>query len=84
MKEGELAPEEWRGTLSTEYYLGPDLKYPNWTIKMDIRTANRMATIYNTIGLIRGEIEPGAISIYLKLFSIISFHCNLIPQIDTS
>ena len=55
---GEPAPDEWKGDLET-YSLGPNLKIPGWTVKMDILTHNKMATIYNTIGVLRGEEEPG-------------------------
>ncbi len=59
IKEGELAPLEWRGDLDVDYFLGPDLKYPGWKIKMEILTANKVATIHNTIGILNGEEEPG-------------------------
>ena len=59
IKEGELAPEEWRGELDVDYFLGPELKYPKWKIRMEILTSNKMATIYNTIGILEGQEEPG-------------------------
>ena len=55
---GEPAPEEWKGDLET-YSLGPNFKTPGWVVKMEVLTQNKMATIYNTIGVLRGEEEPG-------------------------
>lgn len=58
LKAGEEAPPEWRGNLSVKYYLGPELATPGWTVKLEVLTANKMATIYNTIGILEGEEEP--------------------------
>lgn len=30
----------------------------NWTIKMEILMANKIATVYNTIGILHGREEP--------------------------
>lgn len=59
MKEDVVAPPDWQGGLGIPYYLGPQLKYPGWQIKMDINTTNQMATIHNTIGVMYGSEEPG-------------------------
>jgi N-acetylated-alpha-linked acidic dipeptidase len=56
--DGIPARDEWKGDLIAPYNLGPKLKN-NFTIKMEVYTSNQMRTTYNTIGIIRGEIEPG-------------------------
>lgn len=56
---GPLAPEKWRGDLNTPYSLGPGFQYGSgWKIKMNMLTANKMVTTYNTIGMLYGEQEP--------------------------
>lgn len=51
------------GDLNTTYYLGPELENADDNtrlyVKMEVLTANKMATIYNTIGILEGEEEPG-------------------------
>ncbi|XP_057377944.1 N-acetylated-alpha-linked acidic dipeptidase 2-like [Daphnia carinata] len=56
--KGKEAQDEWWGSLNTTYLLGPEFRSINWTIKMEILTANKMATIYNTIGMLHGQEEP--------------------------
>ena len=58
IKEGQRAPTEWQGDLDVDYFLGPELKN-GWKIKMEIHTANKVATIHNTIAILNGEEEPG-------------------------
>ncbi|CAH1799701.1 unnamed protein product [Owenia fusiformis] len=55
---GEEVPEGWKGTLNITYRLGPGLSQVNWSTRMRISTRNKMATTYNVIGYISGEIEP--------------------------
>ena len=60
MSETNVAPGEWRGDLNNgNYYLGPDFKLPNTTIKMEILTTNQRRTTYNTIAIMEGQEEPG-------------------------
>jgi len=56
--EGNPARNDWKGDLDAPYNLGPGLKN-NFTVKMEVYTSNKMVTTYNTIGIIRGEVEPG-------------------------
>lgn len=56
---GKKAPAEWEGQLKVNYSLGPELESPDMSILMDIRTANKMVTTYNTIGILDGDEEPG-------------------------
>ena len=69
LKEDIKAPADWQGNLNVTYYLGPVLKDPQWKIKMVVHTSNKVATIYNTIGILEGKEEPGSIfnSLILKL-----------------
>jgi hypothetical protein len=53
------APDSWQGTLNTTYYLGPGMEDSTLKVKLEVHTSNKMATIHNTIGIIRGEEEPG-------------------------
>lgn len=53
------APTKWQGDLKVKYFLGPELKDAGWKVKMDVKTSNKMATIYNTIGIFEGQEEPG-------------------------
>lgn len=62
MKETKRAPDDWQGKLNVTYYLGPDFKQPGWKLKLDVKTYNKMATTYNTIGILYGEKEPGRTS----------------------
>ena len=63
---GMSSPDEWQGGLEADYNLGPNLKN-NFQVKMEVYTTNQMATTYNTIGILRGEIEPGScIYCYMK------------------
>ena len=59
MDETNVAPPEWTGDLNNnKYYLGPDFKFPNITIKMQVLTTNQRRTTYNTIAIMEGEEEP--------------------------
>ena len=52
----------WQGGLDVKYYLGPNFKKTNWTVKMEVHTKNQMATIYNTFGVLKGKEEPGCLN----------------------
>lgn len=69
---GTASPSEWQGGLEAAYNLGPNL-IDNFTIKMEVYTTNQMATTYNTIGILRGEIEPGFCLIFRFKLVIKSF-----------
>lgn len=73
MSQDNPAPDGWVGHLDAPYNLGPGLRYPGWTVKMNISTRNEQRTIYNTIGILRGSVEDGnenscIISMLGKLF----------------
>ena len=59
MKNSTRAPDAWQGGLNTPYRLGPGMQNVGWKVKLEVHTSNKMATIHNTIGIIRGEEEPG-------------------------
>lgn len=65
LKETDEAPIEWQyGRLNNvKYYLGPELRESGWKVKLDVKTPHhqQMASIvlFNTIGVLRGEHEPG-------------------------
>ena len=58
LKKNE-APETWRGTLNTTYYLGPGMENSTLKVKLEVHTSNKMAYTYNTIGILYGDEEPG-------------------------
>lgn len=64
--EGVAAPPGWKGDLVAPYNLGPNLKN-NMTVKMQVNTSNRNVTTYNTIAILRGEVEPGTNIIGLNI-----------------
>ena len=76
MKNSTRAPDTWQGGLNTPYRLGPGMQNPGWKVKLEVHTSNKMATIHNTIGIIRGEEEPGIISVtyYLMKFGFYFFN----------
>ena len=51
------APHQWVGTLDVKYNLGPLL--PGWKVRLNVSTSNQLRTVYNTIGILRGSVEPG-------------------------
>ena len=52
-----MAPDLWQGGLNTKYHLGPKLQLANGTVKLDVRTTNQMATVYNVIGMLHGGVS---------------------------
>lgn len=58
-----VAPSKWIGKMNAPYNLGPFLRYPGWKIRLDVSTKNQVRTIFNTIGILRGSIEDGKISL---------------------
>lgn len=74
---GQVAQDSWWGDLGVTYSLGPELKFTNWTVKMEILTANTMATVHNTIGVIHGEEEPGTL-LTLNPFYLLEIHIYFI------
>ncbi|XP_046567725.1 N-acetylated-alpha-linked acidic dipeptidase 2-like [Haliotis rubra] len=57
--DGSLVPTEWQGRMNIQYRFGPGFR--NSTLKeaeMAISTSNQRRTIHNTIGVIKGSIEP--------------------------
>eukprot|EP00058_Branchiostoma_floridae_P021302 XP_002606792.1 hypothetical protein BRAFLDRAFT_114693 [Branchiostoma floridae] len=57
---GPAAPAEWAGGLNITYRLGPGFDSASWarSIKMNIRVRNERRDIFNTVGVIRGRVEP--------------------------
>lgn len=55
---GEEVLEPWRGGMNVTYRFGDAFNKTGWKAHIKITTRNRNATIYNTIGVIRGSIEP--------------------------
>ncbi|XP_046454638.1 glutamate carboxypeptidase 2-like [Daphnia pulex] len=56
---GPPAPDQWQGDLEPVYSLGPGFKYGDgWKLEMDMQTANKLVTTYNTIGMLYGQEEP--------------------------
>ena len=57
MSKENPAPSDWQGSLNTEYNLGPRMARENWSVRLEVRTANQLATAYNTIGFLHGREE---------------------------
>ncbi|KAI8504230.1 hypothetical protein Bbelb_182980 [Branchiostoma belcheri] len=57
---GPDAPEEWQGGLNITYRLGPGFNSATWarSIKMNINVRNERRDIFNTVGVIKGRVEP--------------------------
>jgi len=58
MATENLAPLDWQGDLKTEYYLGPKLQQ-DWKVRLQVHTTSKLATAYNTIGILNGREERG-------------------------
>ena len=56
MSTVNAASDQWIGTLDAEYNLGP--LQSGWKVKLNISTSNQLRTVYNTIGILRGSVEP--------------------------
>ncbi|XP_030854933.1 N-acetylated-alpha-linked acidic dipeptidase 2 isoform X2 [Strongylocentrotus purpuratus] len=55
---GPKAPDEWQGNIhNLTYNLGPGY-VGGRTVKLEVNTHNEERFTYNTIGIIRGSIEP--------------------------
>ncbi|XP_052275937.1 N-acetylated-alpha-linked acidic dipeptidase 2-like isoform X2 [Dreissena polymorpha] len=55
---GTVVPPEWRGKMNVTYRFGDGFVKPGWRAHIYVTTRNKNATIYNTVGIIRGEFEP--------------------------
>lgn len=62
MSADNPAPPEWQGGLGIQYSLGPKLAAQNWSVRLEVRTTNQLATAYNTVGILRGREEPGELA----------------------
>ncbi|XP_070577787.1 N-acetylated-alpha-linked acidic dipeptidase 2-like [Ptychodera flava] len=51
-------PEDWKGGLDIEYSIGPGFSDPDRKVRMEIHTTNQQRNTHNTIGLIKGAVEP--------------------------
>ncbi|KAK4016643.1 hypothetical protein OUZ56_031605 [Daphnia magna] len=52
------APEDWQGGLNTTYFLGSKSTQRKWTVRLQVRMTQKLATAYNTIGILYGREEP--------------------------
>ncbi|KAL3873956.1 hypothetical protein ACJMK2_037032 [Sinanodonta woodiana] len=55
--DGTDVPESWKGGLNITYRFGGS-GTNNMKIRIKISTRNKEVTTYNTIGIIRGQVEP--------------------------
>ncbi|XP_053398140.1 N-acetylated-alpha-linked acidic dipeptidase 2-like [Mercenaria mercenaria] len=55
---GEMVPENWRGGMNVTYRFGNSFQTSGWKAHIKVSTSNQNVTTYNTIGIIKGEIEP--------------------------
>ncbi|KAK3598383.1 hypothetical protein CHS0354_034557 [Potamilus streckersoni] len=55
--DGEEVPHNWKGGLNVTYKFG-GFGASNRTIRIKISTRNKEVMTYNTIGILRGQIEP--------------------------
>ncbi|XP_070538242.1 putative N-acetylated-alpha-linked acidic dipeptidase [Ptychodera flava] len=59
--KGNEVQKEWKGEIpGVTYRYGPGLAAPDddKTVKVSVYSSNTMVTTYNTIGMIRGSVEP--------------------------
>ncbi|XP_077987706.1 N-acetylated-alpha-linked acidic dipeptidase 2-like [Glandiceps talaboti] len=57
--KGAEVKEEWRGKIDgVTYKYGPGLENTDHHVKISVYTSNDRRTTYNTIGMIRGSVEP--------------------------
>uniref|UniRef100_A0A8V0XNG9 Aminopeptidase NAALADL1 n=1 Tax=Gallus gallus TaxID=9031 RepID=A0A8V0XNG9_CHICK len=59
---GPAAPDStWKGALNVSYNIGPGFvrNISTRKVRMHVHTNNKVARIYNVIGIIRGAVEPG-------------------------
>lgn len=55
---GDSVQDEWQGGMNVTYRFGDEFIVPGWKAHIKISTSNQNATTYNTIGVIRGSVEP--------------------------
>ncbi|KAL3873958.1 hypothetical protein ACJMK2_037033 [Sinanodonta woodiana] len=55
--DGEKVPDSWKGGLNVTYKFG-GFGASNRSIRIKISTRNKEVTTYNTIGILRGQVEP--------------------------
>ncbi|KAH3853003.1 N-acetylated-alpha-linked acidic dipeptidase 2-like [Dreissena polymorpha] len=55
---GSEVPLAWRGGMNVTYRFGNGFVKPGWRAHIHVTTRNQNVTIYNTVGIIRGEFEP--------------------------
>uniref|UniRef100_A0A8V0XSR6 glutamate carboxypeptidase II n=1 Tax=Gallus gallus TaxID=9031 RepID=A0A8V0XSR6_CHICK len=58
---GPAAPDStWKGALNVSYNIGPGFvrNISTRKVRMHVHTNNKVARIYNVIGIIRGAVEP--------------------------
>ncbi|XP_064892144.1 N-acetylated-alpha-linked acidic dipeptidase 2 isoform X4 [Columba livia] len=58
---GRAAPDSsWKGSLNVPYNIGPGFAGNSSTrkVRMHVHTNNKIARIYNVIGILRGAVEP--------------------------
>lgn len=55
--KGERAPDEWQGGLDIEYLLGGDLA--GHEVILDVNNINSREQVYNVVGSLLGQEEPG-------------------------
>ncbi|KAL4238330.1 hypothetical protein ACF0H5_003040 [Mactra antiquata] len=55
---GEEVHDSWRGGMNVTYKYGDAFTNNGWKAHIHVSTQNQRAVIYNTIGVIRGAVEP--------------------------
>ncbi|XP_071510701.1 N-acetylated-alpha-linked acidic dipeptidase 2-like [Diadema antillarum] len=56
--DGPAVPDGWAGNIQgLEYKLGPGLTSGR-TVKLEVNTHNEVRMVFNTVGVIRGSMEP--------------------------
>lgn len=55
---GGEVPAEWQGGMNVTYQFGNGFNTSGWRAHISVSTSNKNVTIYNAIGIIRGNIEP--------------------------
>ncbi|KAL4238328.1 hypothetical protein ACF0H5_003039 [Mactra antiquata] len=55
---GKEVTTEWKGGMNVTYKYGDGFNTPGWKAHIHVSTSNVNRTIYNTVGIIKGHIEP--------------------------
>ncbi|XP_054752801.2 N-acetylated-alpha-linked acidic dipeptidase 2-like [Lytechinus pictus] len=57
---GASVPNYWKGGLNAHYTIGPGFTGPNQgnQVRLVVNSVSGLYTTYNTVGFLRGEIEP--------------------------